>query len=794
MGLKFKIFIGYSILIAILAFTVYLFRKEQVKRNALQKDEKELSYAHRLSEQTYAGLLELATQAETVSVWDESDFSSYHDKREESCRKLQELKDYIHSSGQQARIDSLCLLLREKEDLLLAVMNSYLRLQEVSDIVSEKIPSIVSKVKKIPLQIENRFTTTEPEEVPKKKNFWSIFKKKETKSAYLRQREKEKQVTTNPTATTTHMLYSLNREVVEQQQMQQERLLMQMDSLYRNNVALNQKLNTLAGEFEKEASRRIASRYKQFITERDKSYYTIAGIATLVSLLAFSLYVIVHRDLNRKYRYQRELELSDRENKELLSSKKKMMLSIAHDLRSPLATINGSAELLPKEENEQRKMKYIENISHASEYMLSLVDTLMNFYLLDTGQIQAHASIFNLGSLFREIADSYVPTTQKKSLRLSSYFSGMDVVVSGDKGLLQQVVNNLLSNAVKFTKQGSIRLEAEYKSGELRFSVQDTGCGMCEEEIQKIFIAFERLKNAQNVSGFGLGLAICSNLVNRMNGSIRVESQVGKGSCFIVMLPLPLADGESKMEEDRPSALRRLEGVRFLVIDDDIRQLGIIKEMLRRNHASCDCCQDCRELVAKLRENSYDILLTDIQMPDMDGFAALELLRSSNIGQAKEIPAIALTARMDDEKEYLSRGFAGCIRKPFTMDSLSESVSQVLGTCNCKEWTPDFSLILAGEDNKKEMLEVFVSESRKDLILLHEAREKQDRQTVHDILHKNLPLWEAVRLDFPIEELKKIATTVPDSWTEEDLIRIREIEKAADKLLRYAEDMKMTEE
>lgn len=794
MGLKFKIFIGYSILIAILAFTVYLFRKEQIKRNALQRDEKELSYAHKLSEQTYAGLLELATQAETVSVWDEDDFSSYHDKREESCRKLQELKDYIHSSDQQVRIDSLTMLLQEKEDLLLAVMNSYLRLQEVSDIVSEKIPSIVSKVKKIPLQVGNQFPEAKSSEASKKKNFWSIFKKKDTKSAYLEQREKKSQMVTNPTATTTNMLYSLNKEIIERQQMQRERLLIQMDSLYQNNIVLNQKLNTLAGEFEKEASLRIASRYRQFITERDKSYHTIAGLAALVSLLAFALYVIVHRDLNRKYLYQRELEASDRRNKDLLLSKKKMMLSIAHDLRSPLATINGSAELLPKEENEQHKMKYIENISHASEYMLSLVDTLMNFYLLDTGQIQTHASIFNLESLFKEISESHVPAIQKKNLRLSSYFSGMDVIVSGDKGLLQQVANNLLSNAIKFTKQGSVRLEAEYQNNELHFSVQDTGCGMDEEEIKKIFVAFERLENAQNVSGFGLGLAICSNLIKRMNGSIRVESQIGKGSCFIVMLPLPLADGKSKMEEERPSTLRKLEGIRFLVVDDDIRQLGIIKEMLRRNRATCDCCQDCRELITKLRESSYDILLTDIQMPDMDGFAILELLRSSNIGQAKEIPAIALTARMDDEKEYLSRGFAGCIRKPFTMDSLSEGVTLVLGVCNRKKWIPDFSLILNGEDNKEEMLEVFISESRKDLSLLHEAQEKHDWKTVHDILHKNLPLWDAVRLDFPIEELKSIATTVPDLWTEEDFIRIHEIEKAADKLLRYATDMKKTEE
>lgn len=118
-------------------------------------------------------------------------------------------------------------------------------------------------------------------------------------------------------------------------------------------------------------------------------------------------------------------------------------------------------------------------------------------------------------------------------------------------------------------------------------------------------------------------------------------------------------------------------------------------------------------------------------------------------------------ARMDDEKEYLTRGFAGCIRKPFTMESLAEGVARVTGKKENGDWKPDFSLILTGEDNRWEMLEVFITESRKDLSRLHEALKKENCQAVLDILHKNLPLWDAVRLDFPIEELRRIITIPP---------------------------------
>lgn len=794
MWLRVKIFTGYLVLIALLAFTVFLLRGEQQKRSRLQTDEAELLHARNLAEQTYAGLLELATRAETVSVWDEEDLAGYRDKRTEVCRTLQELGPHIRSSSGQARIDSLCLLLEQKEQLLDSVTQTFDHLQRVGEIVSRKIPAIVSHVRQTAAPPAISADTVRK---PAPASLWSrLFKRKEKKSAYLEQREKTEKRSGEKRqgASATGMLRSLSREVTDIQKAEEERLLLQMDLLYENNTRLNGRLRGIVQELESETAFRIEERYRRFVVESDRSFHTVSVLAISISLLAIILYFIIHRDLKRKYRYQKELEISDETNRQLLQSKKDMMLAIAHDLRSPLATISGSADLLPGEEDGRRKAKYVENIRHASEYMLSLVNTLMDFYLLDTGQTQSYERIFHLESLFKETVDNYAPLAQRKSLRLSTCFSGTDVVVCGDKGHLQQIVNNLLSNAVKFTKEGSVRMEAEYRNGELRLSVRDTGTGMDGTDAERIFTAFERLENARGVSGFGLGLAICSRLVSRMGGSIRVESRKGKGSDFIVLLPLPPADGKSPLETEKLSSELRMEGTRVLLLDDDLRQLGIVREMLLRHRAACDCCQDSSELISRLRENEYDVLLMDIQMPDMDGFAVLELLRRSNIPQARAIPVIALTARMDDEREYLARGFAGCVRKPFTMESLAEGVTRVTGKKGNGDWKPDFSLILTGEDNRREMLEVFITEGRKDLSLLHEALEKGDRETVRDILHKNLPLWDTLRLDFPIEELRRITTTAPGSWTAEDLAGIREIERAANRLLRYAINMRKEEE
>ena len=787
MWLRFKIFIGYITLIALLSFTIYFFRKEQMKRNCLQQHEQELLHFWHLTGEAYAGLLDLGTYGETVSVWDEDDRSTYQKKRNEVCGTLQFLKQYVHASGQRVRIDSLCLLLERKEQLLDTVIHTFSRFREAGEIINRKIPMIASRVhdEKAPIEVK--------EEVPKK-SFWSFLKRKKRKSVYSEQKEKRERL--QPPAekdrkvSTASILHSLNRELTGRQETERERLPVQMERLFNNNMALNCRLYGIIRDFEFETDRRLEERYMQFLKARERSFYTVSTFAVFISLLTILLYIIIHRELNRRNRYRRQLEASNLENTELLQSRKRMMLTIAHDLRSPLAIIRATAELLPGEQERAMQEEYAGNIRHASDYMLSLVDTLMNFYLLDTGQARENISVFCLETLFREITNNYMPLVQKKGLQLLTRYSGMNAAVSCDKGHLQQIVNNLLSNALKFTGKGYVRLEATFNVGELCIKVQDTGAGMNDEEQKRIFDAFERLDNARGVSGFGLGLAIVSRLVSQLGGSIGVESHPGKGSCFRVSLPLFPADSSSLKEELQSPSDYQIEGLRILLLDDDPRQLSVTREMFRRNRVECDCYTDFRQVVAKLRDEDYDALLTDIRMPDMDGFGLLELLRSSNMERAGTIPVIAMTADIDPEEEYLSRGFAGCIRKPFRMNELLETVSRIVRGNRRTAWQPDFSLILTGEDNKGEMLGIFIRESRKDLDRLHGALERDDRQTVREILHKNLPLWTSVRLDYPIEELQAIVLSDPELWTEEQIRCIYKVGEAAWKLIVCAENMK----
>lgn len=796
--LKLKIMAGYLILVSCLAFIIWLVHEEQEKKSTMERQELRWQRERRLTNRTFIGLLDLTATGELIAGWTREDYTVYRNKRMEVTALLQELKLKQEDTEQQSCIDSVCSLLAEKERQMAAILGLLENMPDAGEMVRRKIPAIVRQTRR-QTQEQPSPSAASPAESPptekKKKNFWGFLQKKEEKSAYAQQREKSKTVEKKQTTGVNRtlpptLLYSLEKEISGTTRLYDEKLSDGIDSLRTQNQLLNSRMNILIQNFEQKEMETFCREMQIQQAVRNRSFRLIAGTGIGAFVLVILLYIIVHQDVNRRYRYRKELEKTNQKNVELLTARKNMMLSIAHDLRAPLATIKGCAELLFGEEEKSCKDEYAENILHSSDYMVGLVNTLIEFYLLDTGRNKPNLSIFRLETLFNEIAQNYDSLVEKRKLRLTTDFSGLDVVVSGDRSQLQQIMNNLLSNAVKFTRQGEIRLQAEYRNKELHFSVQDTGTGMTEEEKDRIFTAFERLDNARNLPGFGLGLAITSRLVSGMQGTLTVKSKPSEGSTFAVFLPFPKADESTRMDETRVATDYHLDEINALVIDDDCMQLNITKEMFQRNGVRCDCCQTSRELVARLRSQKYDVLLTDIQMPETDGYGILELLRTSNMENAKIIPVIAVTARVDDDSEFLSGGFSGCIHKPFSMEELIDTVARVTGEKDRKKHEPDFSLILSGEDNKEEMLGLFIEESRKDLAALTDALDGKDKATAASILHKNLPLWETVRLDFPLSHLRELVMDQTSEWTDRQSMEIRDIIRAVEQLIAYAEKIR----
>ena len=754
---------GYLLISLLIGCITYVWHSEWQDIEKLESDNRQIDELRKDINNIQIQLIGFSLFGETVLEWNNDDLIHYHTRR----MAMDSMMCRFKATYPAERIDSVRHLLEDKERQMCQIVQVLEQQQAINDKITSQVPVIVQK------------SVQEQSKKSKRKGFLGIFGKKEE---------------TKPTATTT-MLRSLNRNMIAEQQAQSRRLSVHADSLAARNAELNRQLQGLIRQIDRKVQADLQKREAEIAAMRERSFFQIGGLTGFVLLLLVISYIIIHRNAVRIKRYKQEttdligqLQKSVEQNEALIASRKKAVHTITHELRTPLTAIIGYIALMKKGNNADKKEQYVRNIRQSSERMRKMLNTLLSFFRLDNGKEQPNISPCRISAITHILETEFTPIAMNKGLALT-VINQTDTVVLTDKERILQIGNNLLSNAIKFTEEGSVRLEAEYRKGELRLLVQDTGIGMDVKDASRIFDPFERLENGRHASGFGLGLAITSRLVSEMGGKIDVESTPGRGSRFTVLVPLPPADGNSLMENRRPSGSLRLENTRVLLLDDDIRQLGITKEMLRRCHASCDCCTDSRELIARLRENAYDVLLTDIQMPEMDGFSVLELLRSSNIPQARTIPVVALTAHVNKEEEYLARGFAGRIRKPFTIESLSEGVARIIGTPGNRAWKPDFSLILSGEENRREMLDEFARESRKDLHVLHQALESGDRRTVREVLHKNLPLWESVRLDYPLEELRRITTSEPEGWTEKELEQIRDIAEAADRLATFAEQI-----
>ena len=355
-------------------------------------------------------------------------------------------------------------------------------------------------------------------------------------------------------------------------------------------------------------------------------------------------------------------------------------------------------------------------------------------------------------AIAQTLETEFMPIAMNKGLSLTVN-NVSDTVVLTDKERIIQIGNNLLSNAVKFTEEGGVSLTTDYNNGILTLVVEDTGTGMTEDEQQRVFGAFERLSNAAAKDGFGLGLAIVKNIVTMLSGKIRLESEKGKGSRFTMEIPMQKVD---EVPEKEIQIYRRKDrNLNVVVIDNDEVLLLMLKEMYAQEGIHCDTCTDTAELMEMIRRKEYNLLLTDLNMPHINGFELLELLRSSNVGNSQTIPVVVATASGScDAEELLERGFAGCLFKPFSISELME----VSDRCAIKT-TPnekiDFSALLS-YGNEAVMLEKLITETEKEMQAVRDAAKEKYLQKLDALTHHLRSSWEILRADQPLRVLYRV--------------------------------------
>lgn len=758
----------------------------------------------------------------------------------------QEMETLSAADNQQnLRTDSLMSLLHEKDQNTIQMLrvlseanDSLLSASEIEEIISEQ-DSVIAKQR-----VQHRIITKRDSllTTPKKKGFFKrlaeVFVPSKKDSAVLVNTSLEFATDTilEPVAATDSLQQKI-RMATEEKRLQRRRSIRRTSTKYqRMNTQLTERMDSLIKEYEEEMSLRARQDAELQQEVRMRSARIIAGIAIGAVLLSAFFLILIMRDITRSNRYRQQLEEANKRAEELLLAREKMMLAITHDFKAPLGSIMGYTELLSRLTDDERQRFYLDNMKSSSEHLLKLVSDLLDFHRLDLNKAEVNRVTFNPMQLFEEIRVCFEPLTAAKGLTLKcSVAPELDGRYISDPLRLRQIVNNLLSNAVKFTQKGEVALTATYDSSRLTITVADTGKGMAPEDCERIFQEFTRLSGAQGEEGFGLGLSIVKKLVTLLEGTIEVQSTLEEGSRFTVVLPFYPVSSSIKEEDmhgneaddysiqtefiKEPDAIPSMKVIRVLLIDDDKIQLNLTAAMLKQYGIDAVCCEQLEELTDRLRSSTFDVLLTDIQMPAINGFELVKLLRASNIPQARTIPVIAVTARSEmEEAELREHGFAGCLHKPFTVAELLTTVNEGQMSADEAHITENMQMIADelpdGEtvDKQKDshgsfdfatltafseddpvaartIIQTFIEETGKNADRMQQALLNEEVDGIAAMAHKLLPLFTLIGASDALPLLSRLETERGQRFTDEISIKtetvLREIQRVLEAARQY---------
>lgn len=562
----------------------------------------------------------------------------------------------------------------------------------------------------------------------------------------------------NPSDTIVSVLNNLRDSVADQRKLLMDRLLERAAVLRYDNSVITSRINQMLRDIEEEEMNVSLERIQKKQDLLSETSVLIGGIAIAALVVVVIFIIMITRDISRSQYFRQQLEKAKLYAEDLLHKREKLMLTISHDIRAPLSSIIGYIDLSLRRRPDERQRYYLENMAGSADHILSLVNGLLDFHRLESGQMEIQAVPFDVRILFNEIYGSFKPIADAKGLDfiLNMKEEGMEYLYSGDPIRIRQVVGNLLSNAIKFTCKGRVVLIVKLVDDFARLVVIvcDSGPGIPKEEQEKIFGEFARLSGTEKEEGFGLGLSITRKLIELMGGELTLESVPDKGSDFTVNLPLEKSDVQSlpvnSLPEETVETVPESNGhdIHCLLVDDDPLQLALTEEYLKQHHVLVTCCTDSSSVIELFGQASFDVVVTDIQMPGVDGYQLLDIIRKSGIPGTDTVPVVALSASLENEhNHYLEAGFTGFLNKPFTAEQLITLLNKLLAVDIHTNTSAglDFTSLTAFAGDDKEasasIIRTFTEETGKNLTLLEEALNTMDRESAAKVSHKLLPLF-----------------------------------------------------
>lgn len=728
MSLQHKILFGYVVLVAVIGSMAATLLHERKRLREIEAETVKIRSVRLDINKAHSRITGLAIRGESVVAWEEADYRDYRRHRLLTDSLLQTLKPHCREYVHPGQIDTLRHLLAEKETHLLRIMQNLDHRDERDSLLATQLPEVAKRA--------TRVRTIRQ----KKKGIAGLFGKKE-------------EIRVMPSAGELH---ALSDSLTAMQRKQEKEMDAYADSLRIRNRELNRTLNSLVSDLDRQAYLSFSKREQKTEDTRNESFSLLAVTLSVAAVLLFLSYLTIHREIKRNADEKRKrekliekLQETIRQNEELTREKQSIMQTITHELRSPLSAIRGYADMIASDEESSIRVRHAKTIGDASGRMAGMIDTLLNYSRLDSGKETVCSLPFRVKSIAEILETEFMPQMEKKRLAFETV-NEADEVVMGDRNLILRIGSNLLSNALKFTQKGSVRLITGYSDGNFMLAVDDTGTGIDKGKQNRIFKPFERLGNAATQDGFGLGLAIVRSLAELMDGSITVESVPGKGSRFTVTLPLEKAT-ETERQPSSYTVTHHLSGCSVLSMDNDQMVLGMLHDMFEQSGVHNETCMDMGGLTEKLRGSRYDLLTTDLKMPDISGYEVLELLRSSDIGNSRTIPVLAITGSGSvTEEELKQAGFSAVLFKPFSIDELLAVAEQCIGENRTRyiDLTPLFAY-----GNKRHRLECLISETEKEMAGIRKAIDNADKDKIDGWIHHIRSSWMLIRAEQPLQEL-----------------------------------------
>jgi signal transduction histidine kinase len=468
----------------------------------------------------------------------------------------------------------------------------------------------------------------------------------------------------------------LNREIKYRRQLNEgER------SLAETNLGIIDKINQASNTVIAREAAADALRDKGALVNAVNARKSIENISWASFAIILVIIVIMIFNILRTFRYEKNMVEAREKAEKLALTKTRFLNNMSHEIRSPLTSIIGFTEQIEKNEYDPEKRKYIQAIYSSSGHLMQTVNDILDYSKLDAGKMQLAVLPFRLEEVINEVVFASKINAEKKSIQLNLNSQiNKDLKVLGDETRLRQILFNLIGNAVKFTDKGSVTVTASslWKNNRdivLKIEIIDTGIGIPADQLDMVFEEFAQASSnvadaKRTVKGTGLGLPICKMLAEMQGGNITVQSELHKGSLFTVNIPYTVAEDQTppeKAAENSDSAYPNYYNKKVLVVEDNDMNIMLLTLLLKKYYMDFDIAKDGEKALELFKENKYDIILTDINVPKLTGDQLAVEIRKNEDEQKSKLPVVALTASIinDDLEMYMQCGIDEILIKPF---------------------------------------------------------------------------------------------------------------------------------